>query len=144
PIKIVLKDRGAFVAAALTISRAFHVTGAQVECDPIASYERWSKAVREPLIWLGKEDVTKSIDLAREEDPVRAETRSLYDQWEKCFGFKTPHTATELIEKTTVWIDEEGGDRRQAYPELWELLSTRVDKRGSVSALIVGHWLRSV
>jgi putative DNA primase/helicase len=148
PIQLVLKDRGAYVAAALTVARAFRATGAQVDCAPIASYGRWSRAVREPLIWLGREDVVKSINLTRQEDPVRAETRSLYDQWQKCFGFKTPHTAAELVEKLTEFVEGRDGEgryfRNPAYPELLELLSTKVDKRGNVSALIVGHWLRAV
>jgi putative DNA primase/helicase len=148
PIQLVLKDRGAYVADALTVARAFRATGAQVECDPIASYGRWSRVVREPLIWLGRDDVVKSINLTRQEDPARAETRSLYDQWQKCFGFKTPHTAAELVEKMTEFIEGRDGEgryfRNPAYPELLELLSTKVDKRGSISALIVGHWLRTV
>ena len=148
PIRVVLKDRGTYVAAALTVARAFRATGARVECDPVASYGRWSRIVREPLIWLGREDVVKSINLTRQEDPARAETRSLYDQWQKCFGFKTPHTAAELVEKVTEFVEGRDGEgryfRNPAYPELLELLSTKVDKRGNVSALVVGHWLRAV
>src|SRR5262249_19694461 len=43
PIRMVLRDRGAYVAAALTTARAFFATRASVKCPPIASYGRWSK-----------------------------------------------------------------------------------------------------
>jgi putative DNA primase/helicase len=144
PIKTVLKDRGAYVAAALTVARAFRVSGVHVECDPVASYGQWSRAVREPLIWLGREDVVKSINLTRQEDPARAETRSLYDQWQECFGFGVPRTTADLVEKAGDLEEVGDGSRRLAHPQLLELLSTRLDRRGSIDARSVGHWLRSV
>jgi putative DNA primase/helicase len=62
PIERVLGDRGAYIAAALTIARAYRVCGERVECEPIGSYGRWSKTVREPLIWLGQTDPVKSME----------------------------------------------------------------------------------
>src|SRR5205823_15068075 len=59
PIARVLQDRGSYIAAALTLARGYRVSGAEIKCSPIASYGRWSRTVREPLIWLGKEDPVK-------------------------------------------------------------------------------------
>jgi len=62
PIRLIMADRGAYVAAALTIARAYWVLGERVKCSPIASYGMWSRVVREPLIWLGLPDPVKSIE----------------------------------------------------------------------------------
>jgi len=45
------------LAAVLTILRAYHLAGRPaVELTPWGSYERWSAAVRAPLVWLGCPD----------------------------------------------------------------------------------------
>jgi putative DNA primase/helicase len=64
PIAKVANDRGAYVAAVLTIAHAYRVAGAPDVCDNFASYEQWSVAVRAPLIWLGLEDPKVSQEAA--------------------------------------------------------------------------------
>src|SRR5262249_12674520 len=77
PIERVLKDRGAYIAAAITIARAYIAAGRPSVCGPLESYRGWSQMVRSPLIWLGKKDPVKSIDEAREEDPERRALHAL-------------------------------------------------------------------
>jgi putative DNA primase/helicase len=67
PVATVLADRGAYVAAALIVCRAYHVAGRPGRAKPIASFEDWSDTVRSALIWLGKADPVKAMDSARAE-----------------------------------------------------------------------------
>ena len=66
PIERVMQVRGAYIAAALTVARAYITAGSPVVCRPLGSYGEWSATVRSPLVWLGKEDPVKSMDMTRE------------------------------------------------------------------------------
>ena len=77
PIERVMANRGAYVAAALTIALAYRETGKRAACDPIASYGQWSRVVREPLIWLGEDDPVRSMERTRDMDPEQAAAREL-------------------------------------------------------------------
>jgi hypothetical protein len=67
PLRKALEDRGLYVAAALTIIRAYLAAGAPQVCDAIGSYAEWSRMVRSPLIWLGQPDPVESMTSARAE-----------------------------------------------------------------------------
>ncbi len=67
PDQVIIKERGKYVAAALTIVRAYLVSGDKVSVTPLASFEEWCRFCREPLIWLGYSDPIKSQDTARED-----------------------------------------------------------------------------
>ena len=56
PIERALSNRGAYVAAAITIARAYIASSKPKVCNPLGSYGEWSDAVRSPLVWLGCED----------------------------------------------------------------------------------------
>src|ERR1700720_3273209 len=51
-LNAVKTDRGKYVAAALTIIRAFMLTGKK-QAEPINNYARYCAMIRDPLIWLG-------------------------------------------------------------------------------------------
>ncbi len=69
PLALVMADRGKYIAAAITIVRAFIAAGRPIMPPPLASYNEWSLMVRAPLIWLGCEDPVKTQEKARENDP---------------------------------------------------------------------------
>jgi putative DNA primase/helicase len=152
PIARVARDRGAYIAAALTIARAYRISGERVECDPIASYGRWSKAVREPLIWLGKKDPVRSMDAIREEDPISAAARALYALWKECLGENIAYTAAELLSKTVREGDpldqrDDIAQLNQARDDLRELLLMQACGPGSRDGLDprrVGTWLHGI
>ena len=66
-------QRGAYVAAALTVIRAYLAAGAPRVCGPFGSYTAWSRMVRSPLVWLGEPDPIASMDAARKEDAELSE-----------------------------------------------------------------------
>ena len=76
-------QRGAYVAAALTIIRAYLAAGAPRVCGPFGSYAAWSRMVRSPLVWLGEPDPIASMDAAREEDQELSNIREYFDLWDE-------------------------------------------------------------
>lgn len=63
-------NRGALVAACLTIVRAYLLAGRPCEMPPLRMYYDWCRMVREPLIWLGMSDPVRTIDKQRVECDV--------------------------------------------------------------------------
>jgi len=62
-------ERGALVAAALVVLRAWH--GAQRSAsnlEPLGSFEEWSFRIREPLLWLDRIDPCESIATVRDSE----------------------------------------------------------------------------
>lgn len=99
PVSAILENRGRYVAACLTIGRAYLAAGSPNQCRPLASFERWSNLVRSALVWLGCDDPCASMDMARAEDPIRASRAALFMAWEKEIKLDTPgHTTAELVE----------------------------------------------
>jgi hypothetical protein len=96
PLDSVLQNRGAHVAACLTIARAYKAAGAPKVCRPLGSYGEWSDTVRAPLIWLGEADPVASMEAAREEDPELSAIRELFGNLPIHFG-ERGWTTAELI-----------------------------------------------
>ena len=152
PHAMVLADRGRYVAAALTIARAYLVSGASTSCAPFGSYGPWSSFVREPLVWLGLSDPVKSVEHAREEDPHRCAARALIDHLIKHFG-QREFTVKELVDVANKTDGGSGGAFKYVppellHPELNSLLIERCAARGGrggvIDARSVGHWFRSL
>src|SRR5262249_17760185 len=115
PIEYVLADRGKYVAAALTIARAYRERCGNASCSPIASYEEWSAMVREPLIWLGMDDPVKSQDQAHKDDPKRSAARELIAQWSEHFGTTKDYKAAEIIAKAVEKVPNWNSDEPDPY-----------------------------
>ena len=71
PAAEILADRGKYVAAALTIVRAYVVAGMPDRPVPLASFRAWSDKVRGALIWLGQADPVDTIARLAVADPAR-------------------------------------------------------------------------
>jgi putative DNA primase/helicase len=70
PVAMVLADRGKYIAACLTILRAHHLAGypckAKPEDEPLAQligFKDWSNVVRGALVWLGKADPIRALEV---------------------------------------------------------------------------------
>src|SRR5262249_32627566 len=72
PIARVSANRGAYIAAAITIVQAYRGAGRPTpSVQPLAGFASWSEAVRYPLLWLGEHDPVESMEAARKYDPER-------------------------------------------------------------------------
>jgi putative DNA primase/helicase len=140
PIELVLANRGAYVAAAITIARAYIAAGKPSVCGPLGSYEQWSDIVRAPLIWLKREDPVKSMDKAREEDPVRQAVNNLINVWRAQLMHGPGYTAAMLIERATDRTQD-----RLPTTDLYELLLQQAGTpRGDINTKTLSHWLKSI
>lgn len=146
PIGTVLADRGAYVAAALTVIRAYRVAGSPSVCGPIGSYEDWSAMVRSPLIWLGHADPVASMETAREEDPELSAIRELFGQWQEHLHLSSGYTTNTII-KTA--CDRElansfNGPGEFKLAEFRDLLLRQAGDGGAVNSRRLGKWLSRI
>ena len=96
PVATVLADRGAYIAAVLTIVRAYLAAGCPDQRPPLASFQDWSRLVRSSLVWLGRTDPVDTMEAARAEDPSRASLRAIVAAWLSVVGANSPMTAGDL------------------------------------------------
>jgi hypothetical protein len=90
-------ERRRLVVAALTLLRAWHISGERVDVVPFGSFDDWSYRVREPLIWLGRADPCDTVAEMREDDPKRAALLTIILQWREVLGTTSSHTMREII-----------------------------------------------
>jgi hypothetical protein len=84
-----------YIAAALTIVRAYLAAGCPNQCPPLASFGDWSRLIRSSLVWLGYVDPVDTMESARADDPPRSNLQALVAAWLKIVGFNKPMTAGE-------------------------------------------------
>jgi Bifunctional DNA primase/polymerase, N-terminal len=133
-------NRAAYVAAGLTVMRAYLAAGAPPVCGPFGSYAEWSTMVRSPLVWLSEPDPVASVDTTQAEDPELADIRELFDLWlDYELGLDTPYTSARLIEEA---CRPPAGFNPPVFKQF--LLRLAGDKDGNISAKRLGEWLRRI
>ncbi|WP_395819701.1 bifunctional DNA primase/polymerase [Archangium minus] len=137
PVATVLADRGRYVAAALTVVRAFVAAGSPGRAPRLASFEGWSDTVRSSLIWLGCADPVATMEAARAEDPLMALLRAALGSWASHFGTgrATARTAADVLRIA------EGFDAADTFPALKEAVLAVASNRGRPDARTFGKWL---
>jgi hypothetical protein len=137
-------NRGIYVAAALTIVRAYFTAGTPQVCGPLASYAAWSRMVRSPLVWLGEPDPIRIMDDVRDEDWDLGNIREFFELWLAYdLGLKSDHTATEIIE-IACRPPAPNNYAPQTFKQLLLRVAARKDTPDVVSAERLGWWLRSI
>jgi hypothetical protein len=145
PVATVLADRGTYIAAALTICRAYVVAGRPNKAKRLASFEGWSDTVRSALIWLGKADCVASMDTTRDEDPDRASLREFLGEWARTIGVGKRYRMT--VQKL-INLSSETRSTATGPAMVWPELSAAVRAvgagvRGQLDARRLGNWARS-
>lgn len=130
PIARIAADRGRFVAAALTVLRAYHVAGCPGRPKPLGSFEAWSDTVRGALLWLGEADPAATIEAVRENDPKRMDLLSVVEHWARVIQAK-PVTALEVVHAS---LND---------AEFREALLAVAGISGTVNTRRLGFWLRA-
>ena len=132
-----MQNRPLLVAAALTVMRAFVATG-QKPLDFVQSwgrFERWTDAVRAPLVWMDCEDPCASLRTIEAEDPTRGEHLRIIELWHAVFE-NTPKTARQVIH----FLSRPNPSEDEG--ELTLLLRDVVaDKNNELSTKRLGRWL---
>ena len=129
PVATVLADRGKYIAACLTICRAYINAGRPNIASPkLASFEGWSDCVRSALMWLGKADPVKSIEIARAEDPESARLANMLSAWVWAIdiGDEKRITLADAVQLSQEGKDSYDGPKR---PELLNAIEAVVAER---------------
>jgi putative DNA primase/helicase len=146
PVGMVLEDRGKYIAAALTIVRAYIVAGRPDPAAKLASFEGWSDNVRSALIWCGEDDPVISMEVAHDEDPQRAELADMISVWADEFDVGYDHriTLSSLIEQAEETMQTFNGFEPK-LPELLTILQqiTQTKRGQKLNILTLGRWVRT-
>jgi hypothetical protein len=129
-------NRATYVAAGLTVMRAYLAAGAPEVCGPFGSYAEWSTMVRSPLIWLGEPDPVASIDTTQADDPELAELREWFILWLAEFRLDEPYASASFVEAARA---APVGFNPNPFKEF--LLRVASDKNGEISTRRLGEWL---
>ena len=136
PLTTVVNNRAAYLSAALTIVKYGAEQRAQMgspaaSAPPLASFQRWSELIREPLIALGMADPCITQDAA--DDPEIDDLRAVFVLWHAQHGDKLM-TVAEIIQSYGYYPQE----LRDAF------LMVASDPRypGTLSGARLGYFLR--
>ncbi len=133
-VRDVLRQRGRYVSAALTIVRAWIVADRpKTICKSLAGYGDWSDLCRQPLLWLECADPTASVFEAMLDDPDRDTLGRLLTAWFSIFG-KIPAMVRDAIKQAPPFDDTSA--------ELREVLHDIADERGEINRRKLGWWIR--
>ena len=147
PVAMVLADRGKYIAAAMTVVRAWLNFGVPDPVPPLASFEEWSHTVRSALVWLGKEDPVRTIETARKEDSDLQTLRGVVAAWRGAVGFNGPMTCGALkafAEEVEIATDGEYYQRpckKLLRPDLHQALLDIASRGGEVDVVRLGKYL---
>jgi putative DNA primase/helicase len=139
PAEYARANRAELLGAALTILAAHLRTNRKPLARPLASFEEWSRIVRDALLWLGLPDAVKSQDQIADEDPDAEERADLLTALKDHFGSE-PFTADDVAK---VARDAGMASEVSAVGRLAAVIRARLADKPA-SAVRVGHVLRAV
>ena len=145
PFDMVLADRGKYIAAVLTIVRAYIVAEYPDPAPVLASFEDWSRLVRSSLIWLGKADPVATMEAARADDPQLEALLAVVVAWKSVIGDQSVLTKelkayAERTEKVAGSYGDEHEFKR-VNPELFDALMTATEGFREIDNAKLGRWL---
>jgi putative DNA primase/helicase len=145
PLKMVRERRGEYVAALLTLRRAYHVSGQTINFGSHCGYEQWSRSIQGTVNWLGLSDPFDSVDLVKDKDPEKAVLTVIMDEWQRVIGWDKVR-CSEVISKAItedIQDDKKGGFVHiRRYPEFFDaLMQVAAGQDGSISTKRLGKYL---
>ena len=138
PLSRIMADRGRYVAAALTICRAF-MLAEEPPARPLPSFVAWSNIVRSALLWLGCGDPVRTMAAASEDDPERQAFGAVLEAWAKVFE-EDSVTVAEIIKRAGE-RDSTGNLVNEALHDA--LMAVAAARSGNIDNRRLGHWLRT-
>jgi len=143
PLAMVRGNRGNYVAAVLTIARAYIAAGKPGLLPPLPSFERWSDIVRSSLVWLGLPDPVETMEAARGTDPVREDRAAVFEAWRTELGVDEAYLSHEIADLAVARYEY---DNSFVRPSLRSALLAISAKRGmseQIDAKRLGMWLKN-
>ena len=142
PITMVRENRGKYLAAALTVLRAYRVADRPMKTNPLGSFVPWSQWVREALLWLGEADPVSTMERVRETDPKRSAIVAVTAQWADVIGPEVV-TAKTVIERATASTRDHMDRPTYTNPDFREALMGVAGAAGHVNSTKLAYWLRA-
>jgi hypothetical protein len=149
PIQMILNNRGKYIAACLTICRAYVVAGRPGVLPRLASFEDWSDTVRSALVWLGKADPLDTLESTRADDPERELLGEVLRAWAKDHGVGAGSDVplTVIVDRATKMQSGGGYDPtpEPVFPEFNAAVRTAAGAIGNarVNVTRFGFWCRA-
>ena len=141
PVATVLANRGAYVAACLTVVRSYLAAGSpKHEGKPMNSFGEWSDRVRSALVWLGESDPVDTLQTANEEDPERQQLAAFLEALATEAGALTKESALASIDIIAKAQDIGGVGDKPRHPMLHAMLQ-QFSGFGGISSRKLGKWL---
>jgi putative DNA primase/helicase len=139
PVATIMANRPKYIAAALTVVRAYVLAGSPGRAARLASFEGWSDTVRSALMWLDRADPVLTIEKAREDDPKRVQLRQMLLSWREAVGVEMQNAchASKIIDLAS----QVGPDDKPVWPDLNLAVTEALGDRYKVSAKSLGRWL---
>jgi hypothetical protein len=142
PKDLAKRDRGKYVAAALTVLRAYWCAGRPEQDGKLmGSFEEWCRAVRDPLLWLGEADAAATSQPASD-DPERERFSAVIEGWKGTIGEDRGVTLQQAIEEAEMAARE--SPPRKAFHEALHAVAATMVRGGEhrVDARRLGYWMR--
>lgn len=129
----VLENRPQMLIDALTIIQAYALAGKPMEDQYLLdSFERWSRLVRQPMLWLNWVDPCETQ--ADETDDETHELKHIFEALHTAFGTK-PFTCVDISKLVGSMLDAEGALHTM-------LVNSGCQEPSSQKS--VGYWIRTV
>jgi hypothetical protein len=138
-------DRGRFVAAALTVVRAYVVAGFP-ESRHRAGFEAWSRLVRSALIWLDRDDPLESIEEVKYDDPARQERSAMFEALAAVGLVDERVTTGDIVKRCTEAngraAEERAGEAgwRALYELLIHKFPNKMSDGAGINSTRLGKW----
>lgn len=144
PVSRAKSERGRYIAATITLLRAFHLAGRPSKTKPLGSFEDWSTLIRDSLIWLGRADPVETMEKSRALDPKTERLKSVIAHWSTIIGAEavTAADATHRAsERETHNPYDPGVKPGFAHPEFRDALMSVAGAGGFIDPQKLARWL---
>jgi putative DNA primase/helicase len=138
----IMKDRGIYMRAALTVMKAYQLAGRPLQNIPNwGGFENWSLWVRSPLVWCGYADPYLTQTEIEENDPDRTSINTIFQLWYEIYQSE-PKKASEIV-KDCNEVLEDNKTESTIFDLAQELLEVTAGKGKIINSNSVGQWLKS-
>lgn len=128
----VRRDRTKYVAAALTIVRAWISAGRPMaDCPALASYTAWSDWCRQPLLWLDQPDPASSVFKGLKDDPAQLLLGRVLHGWHEKHG-SSPVMVRDVVKSAAHLPDDD---------EFHDALLDATGGNETINSKKLGKWL---
>jgi putative DNA primase/helicase len=149
PVAKVRKNRGTYIAACMTVLRAFIMAGRpEQKITPMNSYDQWSGTVRSALVWLNRADPCLTVQKVRDEDPELQRLAAFIAAARLHIeGKESAMAASDLVKKaqqgTPSGTISLHGQREMEplHPDLYDFTLGFLGRNGKPDARRLGVWL---